>query len=58
MLPNRFPDAGGEAEYNTVDATLWYFEAIRSYAEATGDYDLVRDELYSKLVDILAWHLR
>jgi predicted glycogen debranching enzyme len=58
MLPNRFPDAGGEAEYNTVDATLWYFEAIRAYAEATGDYDLVRDELYGKLVDILAWHLR
>ncbi len=38
MLPNRFPD-GGEtperAEYNTVDATLWYFEAIRAYHAAT-----------------------
>lgn len=58
MLPNRFPDAGDEAEYNTVDATLWYFEAIRAYAEFTGDYDFVRDELYEKLVDIVAWHLR
>ena len=29
MLPNRFPDAGEAPEYNTVDATLWYFEAIR-----------------------------
>ena len=29
MLPNRFPDEGEEAEYNTVDATLWYFEAVR-----------------------------
>jgi Glycogen debranching enzyme len=37
MLPNRFPDVGEEAEYNTVDATLWYFEAIRAYAEKTGD---------------------
>ncbi|MGQ0541651.1 MAG: amylo-alpha-1,6-glucosidase [Blastocatellia bacterium] len=58
MLPNRFPDAGDEAEYNTVDATLWYFEAIRAYAEFTDDYDFVRDELYEKLVDIVAWHLR
>ena len=27
MLPNRFPEAGEEPEYNAVDATLWYFEA-------------------------------
>jgi predicted glycogen debranching enzyme len=58
MLPNRFPDAGSEAEYNTVDATLWYFEAIRAYAEHTGDLDFVRDNLYDKLADILAWQLR
>ena len=24
MLPNRFPDAGEAAEYNSVDAALWY----------------------------------
>ena len=29
MLPNRFPDAGETPEYNTVDATLWFFEAAR-----------------------------
>lgn len=58
MLPNRFPDAGSEAEYNTVDATLWYFEAIRAYHEHTGDLDFIRDNLYLKLADILAWHLR
>jgi predicted glycogen debranching enzyme len=58
MLPNRFPDKGSEAEYNTVDATLWYFEAIRAYVDKTGDYELVRGQLYDKLVDILTWHLR
>ncbi len=57
MLPNRFPDAGDEAEYNTVDATLWYFEAIRAYAEKTGDYKFVRKNLYEKLVNIILWHL-
>jgi predicted glycogen debranching enzyme len=58
MIPNRFPDAGDEAEYNTVDATLWYFEAVRAYAEATGDYRFVKKQLYPTLVDILTWHLR
>ena len=23
MLPNRFPEAGEQPEYNTVDAILW-----------------------------------
>src|SRR5204863_9473322 len=37
MLPNRFPDQGEQPVYNTIDATLWYFEAIRAYHEQTGD---------------------
>ncbi|MGI8641646.1 MAG: amylo-alpha-1,6-glucosidase [Pyrinomonadaceae bacterium] len=58
MLPNRFPDAGDEAEYNTVDATLWYFEAVRAYVEKTGDYDFVRVNIYEKLINIILWHLQ
>jgi predicted glycogen debranching enzyme len=58
MIPNRFPDAGDEAEYNTVDATLWYFEAIRAYAAKTNDFDFVREMLYEKLANIIEWHLR
>ena len=58
MLPNIFPDAGETPEYNTVDATLWYFEAIRQYAEYSGDSNTVRTQLYQVLVDIIEWHLR
>jgi len=58
MLPNRFPDAGDAAEYNTVDATLWYFEAIRAYARKTGDDEFIRANLYEKLADIISWHLK
>jgi predicted glycogen debranching enzyme len=58
MLPNRFPDAGEQPEYNTVDATLWFFEAVRSYLQYTGDYDFVREHLYAALTDILGWHFR
>ncbi|MFL6374003.1 MAG: amylo-alpha-1,6-glucosidase [Pyrinomonadaceae bacterium] len=57
MLPNRFPDEGETPEYNTVDATLWYFEAIRAYVATTADEETLR-ELYPKLVDIVLWHLR
>jgi predicted glycogen debranching enzyme len=57
MLPNRFPDAGEEPEYNTVDATLWYFEAVRAYYAATGDEGLLQD-LFPVLRDIVEWHQR
>lgn len=58
MLPNRFPDAGDEPEYNTVDASLWYFEAVRALLEKTGDYAFVEKHLYEKLVEIIDCHLR
>jgi predicted glycogen debranching enzyme len=58
MLPNRFPDAGEAPEYNTADATLWMFEAVRSYLNYSGDEAFVRDRLYPRLKDIVDWHVR
>jgi predicted glycogen debranching enzyme len=58
MLPNRFPDAGETPEYNTVDATLWFFEAVRSLLAYTNDYEFVRANLYEVLKDIIGWHVR
>lgn len=58
MLPNRFPDAGETPEYNTVDATLWYFEAVRALLHHTDDYKFIQTHLYDVLVDILDWHQR
>lgn len=57
MLPNRFPDGGEAPEYNTVDATLWFFHAIDCHFTATRDVALLA-ELLPALVDILAWHER
>ncbi|MBN1666059.1 MAG: glycogen debranching enzyme family protein [Anaerolineales bacterium] len=57
MLPNRFPDEGERPEYNTVDATLWYFEALRAYLAATDDLELIAD-LFPALQDIIDWHVR
>jgi predicted glycogen debranching enzyme len=55
MLPNRFPERGDAPEYNTVDATLWYIEAIRAYHAATRDDGLLKD-LYPTLEAIIAHH--
>jgi predicted glycogen debranching enzyme len=49
MLPNNFPDAGGRPEYNTVDAALWFFEAVRQYFAATQD-----TETLARLFPIMA----
>ncbi|MFT7585601.1 MAG: putative glycogen debranching enzyme [Cellvibrionaceae bacterium] len=57
MLPNRFPDKGETPEYNTADASLWYFQSVRTYLEATGDTEFLK-ELYPVLQDILSWHQR
>lgn len=57
MLPNRFPDFGEKPEYNTVDATLWYFEAIRAYYASTSDDQLLR-QLFPALEEIIDWHCK
>lgn len=58
MIPNRFPDRGEAPEYNTVDATLWFFEAVRAYYQQTNDDRFVLDDMYWHLVDIIRWHVR
>jgi predicted glycogen debranching enzyme len=34
MVPNRFPDDGGPAEFNSVDAALWFVIAAHDYLTA------------------------
>ena len=57
MLPNNFPEANDTPAYNTVDAILWYFEAIRAYIEATEDVELL-EELFSPLQEVINWHIK
>ncbi|MEO0645674.1 MAG: amylo-alpha-1,6-glucosidase, partial [Cyanobacteria bacterium J06650_10] len=54
---NAFPEAGDTPGYNTVDAILWYFEAIRAYVNATDDNNLL-EELFPALEEVIDWHLR
>ncbi|MDQ2086138.1 amylo-alpha-1,6-glucosidase [Herbivorax sp. ANBcel31] len=53
LIPNMFPDAGNEPPYNSVDAPLWYFEAVNKYIEYTKDYEFVKKYIYEGLKDII-----
>src|SRR5437660_713989 len=57
MLPSVFPGSGDKPDYNTADATLWFFEAWRVYTEASGDRDGLA-EVFPTLEDIVDWHLK
>ncbi|NEQ97227.1 MAG: glycogen debranching protein [Cyanothece sp. SIO2G6] len=57
MIPNLFPESNQTPVYNTVDATLWYFEAVRAYLQATDDVELLA-ELFPILASIIDWHCR
>jgi predicted glycogen debranching enzyme len=57
MLPNNFPDAGGTPEYNTMDATLWYFEAARQYFAATRDSATLQ-KLFPIFAKIVSSHVK
>jgi predicted glycogen debranching enzyme len=57
MLPNCFPDDGSAPIYNTVDAALWFFQAVQSYVETTGDLSLL-EEVFPALEDVGAWYER
>lgn len=57
MLPNVFPGAGEHADYNTVDAALWYIEAWRAYLDATQDWAALT-RVFPVLESIIDWHRR
>lgn len=58
MLPNWFPEAQRAPEYNTIDASLWFFEATQAYLDRTHDLAFVEREIYPVLKEIVRWHLR
>ncbi len=57
MIPNRFPDDGQAPEYNTVDAALWFIEAVRLYHASTRDRAFLAS-VFDALHDIIDWYAR
>lgn len=53
MIPNRFPDADERPEYNTIDASLWFVDAVGRYWEVTKDERHVRKTAWPAVRQIL-----
>jgi predicted glycogen debranching enzyme len=59
LIPNLIPDKlGQKPAYNTVDATLWYVNAVLQYVKYTGDYRFVEENLWETLKTIIENHER
>jgi glycogen debranching enzyme len=55
LIPNRFVEKGERADYNTVDATLWFGNAIYKTLEAEWDEEFAK-EMFGCLTEIVDWH--
>jgi len=58
LLPNRFHDRGTGADYNTVDAALWFVIAAGRYLDYTGDTGFARKVLSPAVRDVLEGYTR
>jgi predicted glycogen debranching enzyme len=59
IIPNRFSDKAGDIPlYNTVDATLWFFNAVFQYLKYTGDFGFVKEHLWKTLMEIVDHHVK
>ena len=58
MLPNRFRDNNEPPEYNNVDGTLWYFNAVFCYLQKTNDRKFILGEILPVLKNIIEWHFK
>lgn len=56
LIPNRFVEEGGAPEYNTVDATLWFANAVYKTLLADWD-DAFAAEMGETLADVFRWHM-
>jgi predicted glycogen debranching enzyme len=58
LMPNFLPDGTEQPVYNTVDATLWFVNAVLQYLKYAGDFKFVREQLWKTLKSIVENHVR
>lgn len=56
LIPNMIIDATGQPLYNTVDATLWYVNAVLQYLKYTADFKFIQEQIWKTLKAIIQNH--
>ncbi|MEM3577268.1 MAG: amylo-alpha-1,6-glucosidase [Candidatus Bathyarchaeia archaeon] len=49
LIPNFISDVHGQPVYNSVDAPLWFVNAVLQYLKYTGDFKFVKENLWETL---------
>ncbi|MEM2995203.1 MAG: amylo-alpha-1,6-glucosidase [Candidatus Bathyarchaeia archaeon] len=58
LMPNLLSDQLGQPLYNTVDATLWFVNAVLQYLKYTCDFKFVKEQLWETLKAIIENHVK
>lgn len=53
LIPNYVPDAPAQPAYNSVDASLWFVNAVLQYLKYTGDFNFVREQLWETMKTVI-----
>ncbi len=56
LIPDYIDEKTGVPAYNTVDATLWYVNAVWQYLKYTADFEFVKDTCWDGLKEIIDTH--
>ena len=57
LMPNLFPEGTSEPMYNTVDASLWFIDAVYEYGKKSNDRAFV-EEMLPVMKEIIFWYRR
>ncbi|MBS1702005.1 MAG: glycogen debranching enzyme family protein [Armatimonadetes bacterium] len=55
LIPNRFVERGEKADYNTVDATLWFANCVYLTLDQAWDKGFA-EEMYAKIQESIRYH--
>jgi predicted glycogen debranching enzyme len=58
MISNCFDDYGGEAHYNSVDASLWFINAAFEFLAATGERGWFKETMLPTIISIIESYRR
>jgi predicted glycogen debranching enzyme len=58
LIPNFLPERPEQSAYNTVDATLWFVNAVLQYLKYTDDFNFVQEQLWETLKTIIEDHVK
>ncbi len=57
LIPNFIPEKDDRPVYNTVDATLWYINALLQYLKYNGEFRFVEQHLWKILKSAIQHHV-